>query len=520
MRLSTLVLAALLAGFAGSSAIAEADVPVPVNYGETGGMTPEEVVAEASAAEAPADALSPEDTAALDGMAPEALEQAAPADMDPWEPSETGDVEVADLVAEAPAAPAEVTWEDFDDLEFDPTEAVEPAGVTPAAQGGQAAPAASLSARAAAIPIGPLGVDDNGVEGRIHMVNLGETLWDISEAYLGTPWVWPSVWYENADIDDPHLIEPGDRIWITSNEMRLVSDEEADVLVAAVGDESDADLVSDPEMFAFDEEAVVIEDDAEFADEPLPAAVEDDSELDVAMPVQMTDAATGEVLVLASDRSSNFATASLMDDASTIVDAPTLRVYLTQADPVFLALGEGEVQVGDEFEIFRDVVRVRDPETGAVLGYHYDELGWLRIVEVEGESSTGIIQGAYSEIQRGDRVVPRYTPPQAIAVRSALEPIEGSIVFTPGLRWMAAQTDAVYVNVGSIHGIELGTQLEVFDRGGVMSASKMPDTVIAELVVIGVEPETSIAFITETDRELTVGDSVRGVMSGGPLSQR
>ena len=53
-------------------------------------------------------------------------------------------------------------------------------------------------------------------------------MWDLSAAYLGTPWVWPSVWIDNGDIANPHLILPGDKIWITANEMRVVSDEEAE----------------------------------------------------------------------------------------------------------------------------------------------------------------------------------------------------------------------------------------------------------------------------------------------------
>ena len=65
-----------------------------------------------------------------------------------------------------------------------------------------------------------------------YVVVKGDTLWDISEAYLGTPWVWPSVWKDNREIENPHVINPGDHIWITSNEMRPVSPEEASELMA------------------------------------------------------------------------------------------------------------------------------------------------------------------------------------------------------------------------------------------------------------------------------------------------
>ena len=42
--------------------------------------------------------------------------------------------------------------------------------------------------------LGPWAVDENGNVGRIHTVVPGDTLWDISSAYLGTAWVWPAIW--------------------------------------------------------------------------------------------------------------------------------------------------------------------------------------------------------------------------------------------------------------------------------------------------------------------------------------
>ncbi|NOH81392.1 LysM peptidoglycan-binding domain-containing protein [Vibrio sp. RE86] len=40
----------------------------------------------------------------------------------------------------------------------------------------------------------------------------GDTLWDISELYLDSPWLWPRLWQVNPEIDNPHLIYPGDRL--------------------------------------------------------------------------------------------------------------------------------------------------------------------------------------------------------------------------------------------------------------------------------------------------------------------
>jgi hypothetical protein len=356
-----------------------------------------------------------------------------------------------------------------------------------------AAPAPADAAAAAPaghrVELGPMGHDAQGRPGRIHVVHKGDTLWDISDAYLGTPWVWPSLWKDNDDIKNPHLIFPGDRIWISPFEMRKVSEAEAAELLAAQGE----------------------------TPAPAPAAL---AETD-AVPAPRS---FGSYHYPDID-TAGFVTREQYEGAATILDSAVPRKWLTDHTEVVIGLGAGEVQVGDQFDIFRTEARVVDLDTGMHYGWATKQLGYLEVTRVDEESARAVIRMSRYEIQRGDHLLPRRVRSADIAIAPSPGPLEGRVVHTPDKRLQMSQTEIVYLDRGTKDGLVVGSPIEIYralgDHGAAVDEAqnqerRIPDHVVAKLLVVDVYDDTAVAVVTHTTEELNRGDHFRGAESIQP----
>lgn len=394
---------------------------------------------------------------ALGLSAPVAAEEAAP--------------EVPGSAAEAAAPAAEKAAE-----AGKPAEATAAPAESQPAQSAAQAPAAEAPKKVTpsqAIVLGPVVKDAAGREGRLHEVRTGDTLWEISDAYLGTPWVWPSVWKSNEEIENPHRIFPGDKLFVSPNEMRKLTDAEAAAMLAGQS----------------------------------PAALADGLE-------------TGQAVTPKSYRFPEIATAGFVTPeqlrgSAAIVDSTVDRVWLGDHDSVIIGFGESEVQVGDQFDIYRTTNTVDDPDTGVPLGHATLALGWLEVTEVHPETSIAIIRSSRGEIRRGDHLLARVRPGEEIPI-GARPDVSGRVVYTWADRIEMGSHDVVYLNRGESSGLSVGSPLEVFrpigsevDRAQ-QQRRQLPDHVVARLLVVSTTPSTATAVVTHSALEIEVGDWFRG----------
>jgi hypothetical protein len=383
-------------------------------------------------------------------------------------------VEAAPAAEPAPAADAAAPAAEAQPAADAEAAPAENADAQPAEAPAQAAAPAPAPKPAHVVTLGPTVTDADGQKGRIHTVASGDTLWDISDAYLGTPWVWPSVWESNEEIANPHRIFPGDKLFVSPNEMRKLSKEEAERMLsggqapAALADGMNAGGANGPQVFHF----------AEIND----AGIVSEAQL---------------------------------EGAAAIMDSTVDRVWLGDHDSVIIGYGEGEVQVGDQFSIFRTTRAIEDPGNGLRVGYAIVALGWLEVTEVHPESSIAVVRSSRGELRRGDRLVPRSKLSADVPVLGKTD-VDGRIVHTWVHRMEIGGNDVVYLNKGEDSGLQVGSPLEVYRPIGTdiddaqHQVRALPDHVVARLIVVQTTPTTATAVVTTASTELEAGDAFRG----------
>jgi nucleoid-associated protein YgaU len=342
-----------------------------------------------------------------------------------------------------------------------------------------------------------------------YTVKRGDTLWGVSGMFLKSPWRWPELWGMNLeDIRNPHRIYPGQQLYLDKTNGRAVlRTRQAD----AGGPPSDTIRVS-PRTRA-----------ETLADASIPA--------------------------LASSAIEPFLTEAMIVDPAAFAGAPRIvaaqegRVLLSRGDRAYArglsAGGSAGKALSDakgeslDYRIYRNATPLKDPVTGAVLGYEAHFLGkgelvrgesTQQVTSREGKVTTEVVPAtidilvAKEEMRVGDRLVSEPARSSFSYVPHApAAPISGQIVSVYGNAvTFAAQNQVVVINRGTRDGLERGHVMAILKDGQVLqdrtdsgkSQIKLPNERNGLLMVFSTYEQLSYALVLQITDGVRVGDRV------------
>jgi hypothetical protein len=200
-------------------------------------------------------------------------------------------------------------------------------------------------------------------------------------------------------------------------------------------------------------------------------------------------------------------------------------VLLGEHDLVYVDVGKrGRKEQGDKFSVFRmlkdsisgDVVTVKHPHTGEVIGYQIVNLGVLELTQVDADVSQAVILESFVEIQNGDLILPYLQPleEKVEVVDTGEDIVKGSIIASRNNVRLIGQSHVVYLDVGSNDKVMRGNLFyvykpcEIIPDGTNSDNVRIPEKIIGHAVVLEALETTSVALIIDATQEIAIGEYV------------
>ena len=316
-----------------------------------------------------------------------------------------------------------------------------------------------------------------------YVVQQGDTLWDIASMFLRDPWYWPEIWQINPQVENPHLIFPGDTLSLAYlRDGRPVINLERGPQVVQAG--TGVDRLS-PRIRA----------------QPLEEAIQ-------TIPYETIAAFLSRPRFIDEDE---------IDDMPYVV---ALREGLigSAGRDVYVRGFEEQPPLSSVFNVVELGGAFVDPDTNDVLGYQgiyvgqgrldrTGDPGTLRMLETERE----VVVGDYLADEE-DEIPLNFVP------RSPESEIEGRIISVMSGVSLIGQYQVVVINRGTQAGLEPGHVLRVYQtgqtirdthRGLVGQKVRLPDEPAGTMMVFRTAERISYALIMEATTPLALLDTVR-----------
>ena len=306
-----------------------------------------------------------------------------------------------------------------------------------------------------------------------YVVVKGDTLWDISAMFLRDPWLWPEVWHVNPQIENPHLIYPGDLLTLVymngKPQLRLSR-----------------------------------------GDQRLSPRIRVES-LDNAIPTIPLDAIK------------QFLTRTIVVDQNELDTAP----YVLQSADEHVISGAGDriyvrgIEGRDIalFDVFEQGGSYVDPDTNEVLGYAALYIGSGPIQQF-GDPSTLLLTETTREVRAGYRLRPSDSLDPVLHFQPHPTPpgTEGRIISVIGGVTQIGQFNVVAIDLGTREGMEVGHVMRVFQQGDVirdrfsgkrLDKVKLPDEAAGLVMIFRTFEKVSFGLVMKATRAIHINDYVR-----------
>ncbi|MBC8211643.1 MAG: LysM peptidoglycan-binding domain-containing protein [Gammaproteobacteria bacterium] len=318
-----------------------------------------------------------------------------------------------------------------------------------------------------------------------YIVQKGDTLWDISANFLRDPWFWPEIWYKNPQVDNPHLIYPGDELAIVyiggEKRIQLIRRGETGQALSSTGMKI---VKLSPRIRA------------QSIDASIPS-----------IPIESIRQLLEKPLII--DEEDLAKAAYVLDSRSNhLANAINDTLYVRKLD----TKGNGR------FQIFRPNKPLIDTVTGEVLGYEALYVAEAKL-ERGGDPASVRVTSSSREILRDDRVLPidNSNLERDFFPRPPKQEVRGTIISLLDGISQLGQYQTVAINLGLRDGISTGNVLAV-DRVGKVIIDrneeekdfqvKLPDERIGLIMVIRAYDKMSFALIMEAHEPIRLNEIV------------
>jgi hypothetical protein len=285
-----------------------------------------------------------------------------------------------------------------------------------------------------------------------YVVKRGDTLWGIAKVFLRDPWFWPEIWQVNPQVQNPHLIYPGDtlRLVFIDGQPRLT-------LQRSMTERGDSARV-EPRVRS----------------QPLEAAV-------TTIPFETVAAFMSKPSVLSKEQ---------ISAAPYVLSSRDQHVVASDGDTLYARGFAAPAELGTHYNVVRVGDALRDPDDNRIVGYNGIYTASGRVTR-DGDPTTLILTDSNRETVPGDKL---FAGGGDVALDFIPSPpknkINGRIMAVADGVSVIGQYQVVVINRGARDGLAPGNVLAIYDIGGTVADNVSKGGYLGRLSTLGAKEVT------------------------------